>query len=312
MNYKYKAAILICTYNPKWEELKKTVESSLEQRQDGFLLQIVVADDGSKEDHFDKLREYFAQVGFEDYCLAKLPENQGTVCNLKNGCNYVDAEYIKDISPGDYFSRPQFLSEWIDALEKSGKVWSFTDAYYYHMDGENRVITNEYAHPQAVKPYLNKNDALCRWNYVVYSDVILGATLLAKAGYYKEYIDRICGKVKYAEDHMLILMSFDGLVGFYYEKPSIYYEYGVGISSNGSDKWTKLLAKDYGELEKIMFADVEKLDSFQKLIYKAYQLKGAGNKLIKLIKAPHRLWLLQYNISKDYFTRKTPNENSTH
>ena len=50
-------AVVICTYNPTWEKLKQTLNSCIIQQ--GLKVQIIVTDDGSNNNYFDKTVMYF-------------------------------------------------------------------------------------------------------------------------------------------------------------------------------------------------------------------------------------------------------------
>lgn len=82
------------------------------------------------------------------------------------------------------------------------------------------------------------------------------------------YLEIIKDCVVYAEDNIFRLMVFDGLVGYYYEKETTYYEYGSGVSTSKSDVWTERLIKDWNATNDLMHRRVRNNDLFQMKICK--------------------------------------------
>ena len=63
--YKYDFSVIVVTYNAIWDKLKLTLDSIIRQSFENF--EIVMADDGSKEDVFDKVEAFFAENNFTRY-----------------------------------------------------------------------------------------------------------------------------------------------------------------------------------------------------------------------------------------------------
>jgi len=95
-----KMSVLVLQYNASVIEVQKTIQSIL--RQQNIEFEIVVADDGSKENHFTQLEDYFKARGFSHYTLVNNPHNGGTVKNILSGVKMCNGKYVKCISPGDY------------------------------------------------------------------------------------------------------------------------------------------------------------------------------------------------------------------
>ena len=95
----YELSIVILTYNSSFENLMKTLESSLNQDEINF--EIIIADDGSKENHEKEIRDYFLAHDFTNFQLVLNRQNRGTVQNLLSALDVARGEYVKPISPGD-------------------------------------------------------------------------------------------------------------------------------------------------------------------------------------------------------------------
>ena len=62
-----KFTVLIVTYHPDWKKLLVTLDSIMAQTFKDY--EIVVSDDGSEENCFDKIEAYFAAHQFATYSL---------------------------------------------------------------------------------------------------------------------------------------------------------------------------------------------------------------------------------------------------
>lgn len=273
-NNLYDVTIVVCNYNPNLEKVKKTIDSYLLQK--NVKMQIVVSDDGSKETYFDEIEEYFLRANFEDFILLDAKKNEGTVKNILKGVIASKGEYVKFSSPGDCIKNFDTLRNWIDAIKKSGKRWSFSDAIYYQVDNNVDKYIKQEAHPQMIEPYLSGNDDWCRWNYVALGDIALGAATLCERELFLEYLKKIDNHVVYAEDNAYRLMMFDGVVGYFYPNETVYYEYGVGVSTCQNDVWNKRLANDWNETNRLMIVN-DNID------------KGLQEKIIQFIKSGKNL-----------------------
>ena len=119
----YEVTVLVITYHPAWEKLRQTLISAMLQKD--VRCQIVIADDGSDENHRDRILSLFREYAFTEYTLVLNDHNQGTVANYLSGLRAAEGEYTKGISPGDFFSGPFVLREWLNDLKSQKTEWSF-------------------------------------------------------------------------------------------------------------------------------------------------------------------------------------------
>ena len=156
------------------------------------------------------------------------------------------------------------------------------------------------AHPNDMVPYVDCNFEKCRWNYLVLDDIAMGATMLCKTKTEYEYCKKILNKVKYAEDNIWRIMMFDGIKAGYYPQITMLYEYGSGVSTSGNIEWKKRLENDWKMTDELIFnSSVDRLDSFQKKIIKAYQWKK--HKILKFLVHGK----IKAILSRKYKSRKT-------
>ena len=296
----YKVSVLVLTYNPIWEKLVATLKSIITQK--NVSIQLVISDDGSKENYFEKMEEYLRKNEFDNYIMIANIQNEGTVLNMLHGLEVTTGEFIKTISPGDCLTDDYVLFTWIEDMVKKNVKWSFSDAIYYESKEDKFYIVQKNAHPANVRPYVKGKKEECRWNYVVFGDIALGAAIIAQRQIVVEYLRRIVGKVKYAEDNIWRLMMFDGINGGYYPYPAILYEVGAGVSTCGNEIWSKRLKQDWNETTKEMISTYKRNDKFQRDAVYAIKKLNSKNKLIRfLIKGKIRMILYTR-----FFRRKTP------
>ena len=99
--YKYPITVIVATYNPEWKKLRSTLLSIVTQKNIDF--EIIITDDGSNDDYFDKAREFFIKNEISKYRFIKNQINIGTVKNFYNAIKCAGGEYVYGISPGDMF-----------------------------------------------------------------------------------------------------------------------------------------------------------------------------------------------------------------
>lgn len=243
-------SVLVCTYEQEWEKLKMTLDSIICQK--GVDFEIIVSDDGSKINHCDAVTEYFQDKMFTDYTFITSEINTGIVKNTIRALAACRKQFVKFISPGDCILEEDTLCRWIAFLRESGKRWSFADVVPYKRDGGVICKASMEEHPRLKEDYKKGVDEISRWNYVVLSDIAVGAAMILEFDLFREYLAKIDGRVVYAEDNIFRLMMYDGVVGAYYPKGTILYEVGCGISTSGDSEWDKLISKDWHETIKIM------------------------------------------------------------
>lgn len=267
-------SIIIVTYNSNWMELKETIDSVISQEE--ITYEIIIADDGSENNHKDRIKKYFFDKHVTNYKLVLNKKNNGTVYNLFSGLQVAQGEYIKDISPGDLLVGKNLLHNWIEFLKTNNFEWSFSEAVYYRKKGDKKIFINSEAHPNDLTPYINRNFKKCRWNYLLLDDIAMGATMLCRTKTEYEYCQKILNKVKYAEDNMWRIMMFDGIKAGYYPHITVLYEFGDGVSTSGNIEWKRRLDNDWKVTDEIIInTSVRRLDEFQKKILKVYSLKNS-------------------------------------
>lgn len=300
-------SVVVVTFNPDFSSMIKTLYSIVNQRDVSF--EIVVADDGSKIDYFDEIKEYFNTIHFDQYKLVKNQKNMGTVKNLISAIERCEGDIIKTISPGDLLIDEEILYSWKKELDKSSCKWSFGDCIYYTSDnktGEAKIISGK-ASPQLVRSYFNNDDKKSRWNYLINRDLCIGAALICKKDIIYKYLTLIKEKIIYGEDNIYRIMMLLGDVGHYYKNNVVYYEIGSGISTSSNDYWQDKIKQDWNSANDIMISVYDHNDLFQEKLISTLKVEQIENKYIRKVKSffiPGRLKII---LKRKFFARVTLN-----
>ena len=267
----YKVSFAVCVYQSDYDKLMLTLKSIIAQK--NIVAQIVISDDGSEFDNFDRITFFFENHNFYNYKLTKLCTNKGTVQNLKNAINECDYDIIRPLSAGDFIIGETLIAEWIEYMISKKYDWSFGNVVCYHADQKGNIVTSaHYCHPQDVDVYIHNNTEKARWNYVVCEDIVFGSAVIYKKSLFKIYLDKIVNRVKYAEDNVFRLMMFDGIIPAYFDKSVVMYEYGEGVSTSNNAFWREKIKRDWDVTTNIMLKE-ETYSGYKNVIAKGLQEK---------------------------------------
>lgn len=236
-------SVLVVTYNPQYSKLINTVESILLQK--NVRLEIIISDDGSQNNYFEQLEEFFKEHSFSEYYLRSSSRNEGTVKNVYLGLKKCNGEYMKIISPGDIFVNQNSLHDWVQYILTEGTDVSFSNTFYYRYNDGVAEMLRAVCHPQRQDIYKTKDIELIKKYYLLVNDIANGAAVLCKRVTFEHYLSVLIDHVQYAEDNVYRIMIADNVMPCFFENYTIFYEYGLGVSTQKSKKWGELLKRDW-------------------------------------------------------------------
>ena len=244
-------SIILLTYNSDMQDIKLTLKSVLTQKFNDY--EIVVSDDGSKDNHFDEIVDYFKENNFDRYIMVPHEENQGTVKNIISALEHCSGEYIRDFGTGDLFYDENSLALLDRFLKKNPCDTCFGLIKSYNLvDGE--LKKGEFCHPFDIQAYRKKNSSeRIKKNLVLYGDNICGASFVNKREVYLDYLIKISKYVKYEEDIFTVMAALDGKDIRLFDRYLVWYEYDMGVSSGGNSKFAELLRQDVDSFFKMLF-----------------------------------------------------------
>lgn len=291
----YDISVIIASYNPSWEKLKKTVNSILFQKD--VKIEVIVADDCSENNYFNELNDFLK--GKCDYKLLSSNQNVGTTKNVYRALQEASSKYVKLISPGDYIYNENILKIWLDFVKEHNSKISFGKAVYYNDSmGEIKLIRRRNSPQEPISFNFEKGDKLV-YNYLICGNAIHAVTLLSETRHMLEYLSKIKDVIKYCEDKMFDLMISDYVRFDFFDQNVVFYEYGSGISTSGNQEWYKKIADDVMELRKMVALKLKKnwFGIRFNLLFKMHYEKNINTKYIKYLLFPRSFfWRLRYKI----------------
>lgn len=247
MDRELDVSIIVLSYNPNLNKMFQTLNSVINQKKIDF--EVIVCDDGSKENHFDKVKQFFENKKFENYILVDNKVNQGTVKNYLSGLKKASGKYVYAISPGDYIFDENTIKDFFDyAVNKKSRI-CFGNAVYYYLENESYVITEQLNIPYRPKVYYKAKNIFENKINFFFEGQILGVTYFRERQTALKYIEQISQYAKFVEDSTSSAAALADGVGIdYFDRNIAWYEYGTGISTQGEESpWAKLTNKDYRE-----------------------------------------------------------------
>ena len=247
---KYDCTVVVVTYNSDLNKLYSTLLSIIKQK--NISIQIVISDYGSFNFEKESLEKWFEKNSVLDYKIVTSEINTGTVKNVIRGVKAADAEIVKSISPGDLLYDEYVLYKIVSFMKKENLKLAFGKGAYYSQEDDN-IRLYDFCNPKDLEPYKAKNKLKIQKNYLLYRDYVLGALFVTNKMLLLNYLAKIDGLVKYAEDCSVIMMIADGIEIGFLDEFLIWYEYGSGISTNGSKVWAERIRNDNNNCFKLLY-----------------------------------------------------------
>lgn len=235
-------SILILTYHPVWEKLKITLESVLLQSYTDF--EIVITDDGSEDNCFAQIQEYFRKKNYTDYTLIPHKKNQGTVKNIISGLEHCKGRFIRDFGPGDFFYSEKSLEELHSFMVSSNCDVCFGLMRGYYKNEIAKIICEDFCRPYDIEAYKQNNRKRIQKNLVLHTDNPSGASMCYQREFFYEYMKRIEDTVIYTEDIAAVIAALDEKTIQFYPKYLVWYESDGGLSTKKKNNFSKLLSVD--------------------------------------------------------------------
>lgn len=252
-------SVLVCSFNPEIKKTLLTLKSLLLQKK--IKIQIVIADDGSKDPKVNEITDYFESEGFSDYMIVCNKNNSGTVKNIISGLKQCKYKWVKLLSPGDAIHGYYTLYNWAQFAEQHSAAMVMSNALYY-LPGQYIEYIKHKAFPQFPKT-LNTSGILRKRNFLLYGDKFLGAATLCNTILLLKYLTLLCDNVIYNEDTVYRLMIANNERTAYFDNDSILYEYSTGISTSGNSIWQDRLEKDINAADKVIYDSSKLSKSFK-------------------------------------------------
>lgn len=273
-----KISVLVLSYNSDIDKLYLTLKSIIKQKIDDF--EIVVSDDGSKDNHEQELAEYFKQNDFSNYKLVMNEQNRGTVQNILSGLKACEGEYVKPISSGDCLYAEDTLARLYDFMKADSLDYCHGLIRGYHRLEDGSIQYIPYSHPFDIEAYRKRDMDKITRNLVLYSDNTCGAGICYEKKFFIHYMNLISEVVKYEEDIFQVVAAVENRKVALFDDYIVWYEIGLGVSTNKKSKIYDLLAKDVDGLYRKLY-DWHPENKYVKKRYKMLPLYNIKNLYVR-------------------------------
>lgn len=240
-------SVICLTYNSDVTKTLTTLNSVIKQKNCDF--ELIIADDGSKENNVDVIEKFFKSNNFVNYKIRANKINQGIIGNYLSAIELAKGKYIKYISPGDYLYDEFTLRKCLGFMSQYHAELAFGKAVYYSNENNKlEILTRK--NPVLTEVYdANKKDYdfdVVLKNLILWQDGILGAAVIADRLVFEKYLREIFGKVKYIEDNTIMpLATLDKKRIYFFDEYILWYECDSGISTNSNRGFKETIYLDF-------------------------------------------------------------------
>ncbi|PZC51495.1 MULTISPECIES: glycosyltransferase family 2 protein [unclassified Mesotoga] len=275
-------SVIVPTYNSDYKKIIITLQSVIAQRYEDY--EIIITDDGSEREYFDRIESFLRSVCFDNYLLIRNKKNRGIVGNLIEGLKAAKGKFVKGLGPGDLLFNERSLQEMSDFLENNSFGLAFGNMYAYSIVNEGVAKFSNFDAPKNKSVYRKKNSCPLNKlkNLLLFSDWLSGITLFFSREYFLEYSLRLYNNadVRFCEDLAPVLVLLEGDDIGYLDKKIVWYEYASGISTNNETFAKALLREDHVKFESYLVSNygenrfVRALPKFRSRIEQIYSIRN--------------------------------------
>ena len=273
--------VILCTYNPTIEELVITLDSIVNQRDVSF--EIVISDDGSKDNHKEFIEQYFLKKNFNNYKLRFGIENKGTVVNIIEGLKNSEGKYIKTIGQGDLLKDELVLHDVVEFMEKKEAKCIFSKMDIFESKN-GCMIQKNWTIPMFIKPWKGQNSSKIKENVIVFNDQISGASIFFQKEYCFKMMNIMKASTKYMEDLFQYIALLEGDKILYFDRACVLYECSGGISNSLNEKSINRMKTDKNNFLNYVFNNYPEDDMVRRRRKIEEIEKKKMNKILKIIK----------------------------
>ena len=224
--------IVILQYRPDAAALRRTLASLAMQDTRDFA--VVLGDDGSQQDYFAESRAYLAAHGITDVQTTKLQPNGGTVKNARNAVRAAATRWVLMLSPGDFLYDSETLRWWLGRLQADEPRVAFGKQAYFTPGPAPQPTPGETPFDRTPYDPAHYDAKIIRRNLLLYDDGICGTGVVYERTLFLSALDKMAGHVRLAEDFSLRLFAVQGVRITRYDRLTVWYEYGGGVSTDAA------------------------------------------------------------------------------
>lgn len=239
-------SVIMLTYNSSLEKIYLTLNSVLRQ-ENLDKIEVIVADDGSKNNFFSEIKQFLKKHGVINYKLITSDKNRGTVENFYSGVRIAKGRYIKGLGCGDLLYGKDSIIRFCMFMEEKNQKIGFGLMRAFQTEN-NHLEYCDCTIPMDIKAFRENNLKKVKRNIVSRGKLMSGASMLFEKDLLTKLLDEIRGKVIFCEDFIQIIALIKNIDIGFFDEYIMWYEMGVGISTSGNSFWKVRIQKDYNSL----------------------------------------------------------------
>lgn len=274
-NNQYDLDVIVCCYNPTVDSLIKTLRSIICQKE--IHLNLIIADDGSTNNHADVIKKWLFSRNFYDFVFCFSQKNVGTVLNIFQNLKKCKTDYIKTISPGDLLFDEYVLKDMLTAMKKNKSDILFGKQQYYH----DAFLFNNMV-PDNSKIY-GKKDVGSHLQKLRFS--VNGASIIYKTYILKKYLRYISEMgIKLVEDNTTLFLSANDKKKIStIDRYVVWYEYSTGVSTSSQNTNNIQYYIDLDHFNAFIFQQKTKLFKKTKEHFLLIKINKHKSKIVRII-----------------------------
>ena len=242
---------------------------------------IIIADDGSEIDCSEQIKDLFTHFKYKDFMMLRNEKNVGTIRNIYEAVKCARGKYVFLTSPGDMLYESNTLKNILKFTDRKHANCVFGDAIYYcEQNGERNILIKENL-PSKPQIFNERKNKIIGKLAILQGHKICGATFFREKNFFLKHIQNVLNTTKYVEDTtttMSYVLDEEKII--HYPQKIVWYECGVGISTNKENRWRNIIKNEIDITREMLF----KMYKHDKIV-NYVQMKNMGrNKLLRAIK----------------------------
>lgn len=265
-----KINVILVSYNQQ-QYIRQAIESILMQKFDGEV-EVIVADDSSKDSTFEIIREYESKSPFRFVYMPR-EMNVGMSRNYKRAFAACDGDYIAILEGDDWWSSDNHLQQHVDMLERCrGYSMSFNRIEIYNEETDEYNLMH-YSYPKDHVSYSLKD-------LIVKGDMIVNLSCCVfRASLVKKLPDSFF-ELNFADWDLGMWMAQFGRIVYHQLSTSVY-------RVNNKGQWTSMDAESKKKAE---IKTLDDMDAFFEFKYKRWFDKGRYMVENDIEPSPYMTW----------------------
>lgn len=274
-----KISVLVAVYNPDYIKLRRTLDSIVSQN--SISVEIIIADDGSSIDISPEIDRYFESKSFSNYLVVKHKENVGTIKNIIDGLDCCSEEFVFLISPGDLIYDNSTLHDLMSYCYQVKPTILFGRAISYSFNSNKIKILTSWNRPKWPELYRGDKTSSIGITSFFFGNQLMGAACIIKKEIVKKYFIEASSIARYMEDYSGYGLSIlDGMCPMFFDRNVLWYENGIGVSSEQNTSWRKIIKDETLNILKYFKNKYPE----NRVISAAYDAKSSNNRVSEFLK----------------------------